>query len=519
MLKEKIARQTVLLTRTGYLDGKIFGLSHNYASLGGFDVRLGPFRTTESGITTQRHLLCNREGKPTTGKVDTLDPQQNKIRRRKYSFRCECKAKIVVILLHGTNKYNVVEFVDQHNHMLFGKDNMFLSHTKRKLDYSQEMFIHNLSKQNIGASRAHRLYSILQGGSDIRGGLVSDFKNSTRNLNAYIGARDAKFLVLKMLEKKTISQVFFFDFRVVEKKLNSIFWADETANYNYNAFGDVSLDATFSMNKYDMVFIPFTGIDNHKNCVTFGVGLLIREDASSYSWLLRAFLKSFKKQPTPVLTYQDPTLNKAVNEITSQLATNSAFRKRFHSIIWNSKLEPHDFKKEWKSFLNEFNISTNKWLQEMYGLCRRLVPAFFKEIPMFGIMRTTSFSEGQNWSFQNNTLTGSYLLMFMMTFEGVMERQRRNQVVNDFNIATTLPRFITSSPIEAHASKVTHSTTDDSYKCTCMHFEHVGILCRHIFCVFKFYSIEQIPEEYIMKRWCRMLFQQNCLKCIFLILY
>nr|KAJ0188145.1 hypothetical protein LSAT_V11C900467090 [Lactuca sativa] len=200
-------------------------------------------------------------------------------------------------------------------------------------------------------------------------------------------------------------------------------------------------------------------------------------------------------------------------------------------------------------------------------------------------MRTTSLSEGQNWSFQNNTLTGSYLLMFMMTFEAVMERQRRNQVINDFNTATTLPRFITSSPIEAHASKVytrkkfyqvqkeisdsdnicfqmsvtsnnyvdtiivlekqknittmqpsspdvdykideyhydrltqdtqyivAHSTTDGSYKCTCMHFEHVGLLCKHIFCVFKFYTMEQIPEEYIMKRWRRDVVPTELLK-------
>nr|KAJ0205106.1 hypothetical protein LSAT_V11C500245310 [Lactuca sativa] len=42
--------------------------------------------------------------------------------------------------------------------------------------------------------------------------------------------------------------------------------------------------------------------------------------------------------------------------------------------------------------------------------------------------------------------------MFMMTFEGVMERQRCNQIVNDFNTTTTLPRFITSSPIEPHVS-------------------------------------------------------------------
>nr|KAJ0189033.1 hypothetical protein LSAT_V11C800442980 [Lactuca sativa] len=36
-----------------------------------------------------------------------------------------------------------------------------------------------------------------------------------------------------------------------------------------------------------------------------------------------------------------------------------------------------------------------------------------------------------------------------------------------------------------------------------MHFEHVRILCRHIFCVFKFYGIEQIPEKYILKCWRR----------------
>nr|KAJ0199846.1 hypothetical protein LSAT_V11C600316700 [Lactuca sativa] len=301
---------------------------------------------------------------------------------RKDSFRCECKEKIVFILLHGTNKYIVDDFVEQHTHELFGKDNMFLSRTKRKLDYSQEMFIHNLSNQNSGASRAQRLYTGPQGGSEIRGGLVSDFKNRTRNLNSYIGSRDAKFL------------------------------ADETAKYNYNAFGDVvSLDAKFSMNKYDMVFITFTRIDNHKERVTFCAALLSREDGTSYSWLLRAFLKSFKKQPMLVLTHPDPALNKAVNEvipmsshrfcmwhitkklpnkITSQLATNSDFQKRFHSIIWNSKLEPHDFDNAWKSCLDEFNISNNKCMKEMYGLWRRWVLAFFKDIPMSGLMRTTS---------------------------------------------------------------------------------------------------------------------------------
>nr|KAJ0194873.1 hypothetical protein LSAT_V11C700380670 [Lactuca sativa] len=376
-----------------------------------------------------------------TAKVDTLDPQHNKIQRRKDSFMCECKAKIYMVLIN-------ILLLNLLNNIIISclvRTICFLSRTKRKLDYSQEIFIHNLSKQNIGASRAHRLYTRLEDGSDIRGGLYE----KSQFLHRFQGC---KIPCSKDAGKEKNIPSFSFDFKVVEKKLNSIFWADETTKYNYNAFGDVSLDATFSMNTYDMVFVPFTGIDNHKKRVTFGVGLLSREDGSSYSWLLRAFLKAFKKQPMLVITYQDPALNKAVNE-------------RFHSIIWNSKLEPHDFEKEWKSCLNEYNISNNKWMQEMYGLRRRWVPAFFKDILMSGLMRTTSLSGGQNWSFQNNTLTGSYLLMFMMTFEGVMERKRRNQVVNDFNTATTLPRFITSSPIEPHASKVQKEISDSDNTC------------------------------------------------------
>ncbi|CAI9290111.1 unnamed protein product [Lactuca saligna] len=189
--------------------GATLSMYKDYASEVGFDVRLGTIRTTKFGIITQQHLLCNREGIPRTAKVDTVDTQHSKIQRRKDSFRCECKEKIVFILLHGTNKYTVDDFVEQHTHELFGKDNMFLS-LKKKIDYSQEMFIHNLSKQNSGALIAHRLYTGLQGGSDVRGGLIFDFNNRTRNLNSYTGFRDAKFLVAKMLERKNKYPYFFF---------------------------------------------------------------------------------------------------------------------------------------------------------------------------------------------------------------------------------------------------------------------------------------------------------------------
>ncbi|KAL7601151.1 protein FAR1-RELATED SEQUENCE 5-like [Lactuca sativa] len=406
----------------------------------GFDVRLGTLRTSTFRVITERHLLCNHDSKPNTGKVDALDIQHNKPKRRKDSFRVDCKAKIVLKIIPGTVKYVVHDFTEKHSHALFSKETIHLSRAKRKLDYAQESFIHNMSKQNIGATKAHRFYTGITGCHSDRG-LLSDFKNSTRNLNCFIGGRDSKFLVDKMNERKKYVPNFTFEYRVVDKKLNSLFWADETTKFNYNAFGDVvSLDATFNTNRYNM-----------------------------------AFLKTFTKPPTLMLSDQDPTLSKAIKEfipttqhklcmwhitknlpkkISIEISTNLEFRNRFHGLIGNSKIEPQAFEAGWECLLRDFNITKNKWLNAMYGLRRLWIPSFFKDIPMSGLMRTMSFSESQNWSFQNNTLYGLYFVIFMMSFETNLERQRHNQIFNDFKTSNTFPKMIKHLPYEVHASKV-----------------------------------------------------------------
>lgn len=61
-----------------------------------------------------------------------------------------------------------------------------------------------------------------------------------------------------------------------------------------------------------MVFVPFTGIDNHRKCVTIGAGLIRKENTESYIWLLKSFLKAFGKQPTIIVTDQDPAMKIAV---------------------------------------------------------------------------------------------------------------------------------------------------------------------------------------------------------------
>nr|KAJ0184961.1 hypothetical protein LSAT_V11C900503530 [Lactuca sativa] len=82
-----------------------------------------------------------------------------------------------------------------------------------------------------------------------------------------------------------------------------MFWADKTEKTYYNEFGDVmSFDATFHINKYGFVFVPFNVIDHHKLYVTAQAVLLSIEDVDSYKWLLQYFLKARSNiQPLLVL--------------------------------------------------------------------------------------------------------------------------------------------------------------------------------------------------------------------------
>lgn len=230
----------------------------NYALQAGFDIRLGSNKKKLSGIFTTRYFLCNREGKPNTGRVDTTNIKYRKIVRRKDMHRTECKAHIVFKLVPGTEKYIVHEFIESHNHMLISKENMHFSRTKRQLDFTQKAFIYNMSKQNVGASRAHRIMSGIQGGYSRRGGLAIDYKNYSRNLNCFIGGSDAQLIVNIMTDRTKYAPDFTFDCRVDDSQLNAMFWADETAKCNYKEFGDViSFDATFNTNRYIYFFIFF----------------------------------------------------------------------------------------------------------------------------------------------------------------------------------------------------------------------------------------------------------------------
>nr|KAJ0222460.1 hypothetical protein LSAT_V11C200058030 [Lactuca sativa] len=382
----------------------------NYAREACFDIRLGSNKKNTDGTFTSRYLLCNREGKPNTGNVDTIDTRYKKVKQRKDIHGKECEARIVFKLVPQTGKYVVHEFIERHNHMLIPKANMHWSRSKRKLDLSQQTYIYNIYKNKVGAKKAYRA-----------GGSVPAHRTSS-------GLR--KMRVRFFYEGSSLGP------KVQREGNRKCEEKEQKARHGLGGYlrGSASAVAYRFYEKdrfrgrYNMVFVPFTGIDNHKRCVTFGAGLLTREDTDSYKWLLKCFLKVFGSPPKIIMSNQDLEIKKVVDEL-SPLSSHRL-------CMWHitSKLP----KKRNKS------LSTSK---------KEVVPDLPEE-----------------------------------------EEYHFDSLVNDKDF------------------KVTHNKSEGSFLCTCMQLKHVGVLCRHIFSVMRYYNFEKIPERYILKRWCREIIPPELLR-------
>ncbi|GJY74453.1 FAR1 DNA binding domain, zinc finger, SWIM-type, MULE transposase domain containing protein [Tanacetum coccineum] len=236
------------------------------------------------------------------------------------------------------------------------------------------------------------------------------------------------------------------------------------------------------------------------------------------------------------------------DEICKEIYDETDFKEHFNKIVWNMFMEPMEFEEKWSKLNEDFGLQNNKWMTKMFNLREMWLPTCFIDLPLFGLMRTTSRSESENAFFKSFTNHGSMLVNFMMCFESAMKKQRYRQEVLDFRTFDLAPKVHTKLKIEIHASKVytrkiflliqkeiveavwacqiqefkteegcemvkvkeyeaeykvLRSLEVGSVECTCRHFLRYGFLCRHVFCVLKNRDIEVILEKYILRRWRR----------------
>ncbi|KAD6796112.1 hypothetical protein E3N88_07008 [Mikania micrantha] len=153
------------------------------------------------------------------------------------------------------NEWKIYKFVAEHNHYFVEQQDMHFLTSSRQLTHLQKHMIHSMSKINLGPVKAF----------NVIGTIFCGFE-----------------------EKEHVPNFSCEYFTDDEDRLKGLFWADEDAKRNYFTFGDMSFDATYRSNRYYMVFVPFTVIENRYKNVSFGTALLGLETADTYkllSWM------------------------------------------------------------------------------------------------------------------------------------------------------------------------------------------------------------------------------------------
>ncbi|XP_076927503.1 protein FAR1-RELATED SEQUENCE 5-like [Bidens hawaiensis] len=340
------------------------------------DNKLKGTQWVDTNVVLLKYFVCTKEGSRTLKEVDILSEEfKGKKQRRRPSQRTNCEAQIRLILT-ANGKYRVKYFGEAHNHPFVDEDDIHFLTSARELTFTHKKMLDDLANINIGPVKAFNIMRTMYGGFDKVGTTKSDYKNYKRSINLYIGDYDVEMAVQRLMVKKDFCPNFSCDYSTTaDGALKGLFWADERAKMNFYVFGDVSFDATYRHNKYNLIFVPFTGIDNHNRNVTLGAALLGSETAESYTWLLSCFKKAFGFAPAVVVTNQDPAMKRAIGDvfpnsrhrlcmwhimdklfgkIGSGLCNTTDFKTRLCDIVWTDSITPEVFEKEWASIMDDF---------------------------------------------------------------------------------------------------------------------------------------------------------------------
>ncbi|XP_074314445.1 protein FAR1-RELATED SEQUENCE 5-like [Silene latifolia] len=350
-----------------------------YAKVCGFLTRLDSTKLVD-GIVTHKWCVCNKQGKS----------NHRGTKRKRALTRIGCQAKVSFRRIQ-TGEYGIYDFVEVHSHAVNTPTTMIHLKPCRDLNLVHKKMIMDNAHVNHGPVQTFRMFKQYVKGYKNVGASLQDFKKISRDVKKYIKKYDAQMLIENFMQKKAMSPSFYFDFDVDDQsRITKLFWADPISIKNYALFGDaVSVDATYNFNQYKMVFVPFTGVDNHKGCVTFAAGLIRNENAESFSWLFQNFVTAMgDRYPITIITDQCRGIKKAVkgvfgdktrhrlcmwhimkklpDKVGPSISHDTTFLKEINSVVWDVEITPEDFESKWNSIISSYELCDNKWLKKMF---------------------------------------------------------------------------------------------------------------------------------------------------------
>ncbi|XP_071681360.1 protein FAR1-RELATED SEQUENCE 5-like [Lolium perenne] len=381
--------------------------------------------------------------------------------RHRPESRCNCGAHFSVSYNRKKGVWTVLRFDDNHNHKPATADQIAFMRSHRKIKAHQKSRI--MSPELFGM----RLFNIMRtfisdnGKYSMVGFVRKDLYNmSCREKRKMLAKGDANTTIGIMEKRKRDDPEFYFDYKLGKGgKLLHLFWCDSQSRQDYADFGDVLVfDSTYKTNRYAMPFIPFVGINNHRQTTVFACAIVSDEKEVTYKWLLETFLKAmYQQKPKGIITDGDAAMIAAVGKVfpgvwyrvcTWHIEKNmkkhidSLAHNEFRSLLYYTTSE-QVFEERWRAFVEKHQTElTKEWMKRMYRR-KKLWSAAYLANGYFLGMKSNQRSESLNSTLHTHLDFGLTMVDMVVHYENNSSRVREEEARQDTIDSQTVPVAVT----------------------------------------------------------------------------
>ncbi|KAH9623209.1 hypothetical protein KSS87_002421, partial [Heliosperma pusillum] len=291
---------------------------------------------------------------------------------------------------------------------------------------------------------------------------------SVRHIQRRTFGRDAQNMLDYFKNLQAENPGFFYAIQLDDDdRMANVFWADARSRAAYGHFGDVvTLDSSYRVSQYKVLFAAFTGMNHHGEPILFGCALLLNDSEASFVWLLKTFLTAMGDcPPVSIVTDQDRAVKAAVDQILPKAqhciskrhvlreghdrlsrvcVTYPNFQTELYNCV-NLTETIDDFESSWALIIHRYDLSNNDWLQTIYDARRQWVPVYFRNSFFAAVFPD---QEVDCSFFDGHVNEHTTLAMLFRQYERVMEYWLDKEIEADFDTFANRPDLKTPSPME-----------------------------------------------------------------------
>ncbi|KAL2930332.1 Protein FAR-RED IMPAIRED RESPONSE 1 [Bienertia sinuspersici] len=347
---------------------------------------------------------------------------------------------------------------------------------------------------------------------------------------------DANALLKYFDRMQTDNDKFFHSFWVDEKgTLKDVFWADARSHAAYEEFGDVvCFDSTYLTNKYHLPFANFVGVNHHGQTVLFGCALVSVEDADTFEWVFRQWLKCMGgRAPDGILTDQAAAMRQPIKNVFPDTRNRwciwNILRKLPHklgriekyvlgvtkiSILYAELKEEllevvydsftkEEFDTRWEEVTSDYGIVNDEWLSGLFVERSMWVPTYMKDQFWVG-MRTTQRVESINSFFDKFVTRQTRLCEFGEKYVAAVERWIMQEKEADDKGHKYTRNLLTGIPLEKYFQCTYTGAKFRAFQRECERLIYCYVkekIAKGDQMVMDMNLYEEPPEKYVLRRW------------------